>query len=100
KEWYHELPAVTVAVTPSTGNCGYATSNCCRATVEPLRPVPGKRPANGLGVWALRKSRFAWSRSGEVERYCRGMKLRFCEMGSATPRLPTYAASSTNLPGN
>src|SRR5919204_2130258 len=31
-------------------NCGYGRSSCERGTIEPLKPVPGRRPWNGFAT--------------------------------------------------
>src|SRR5262245_26323339 len=75
-ELYQDLPSLLVVL--MSPNCGYGRSNCERAIVALLRPLPGKRPANGFTTVPVRKvllASIAAVRELSVFRYWTGSAL-------------------------
>ena len=70
-------------------NCGNGRSSCWRLMVAVLRPVPGTRPAKGLGSWVERYDGFPPSASMALSRSERGSELMFVLTASLLTLLPT-----------
>ena len=77
---------------------GKANSNCWRATVAPLRPEFGSKPAIGFGVCWLKEA-CLWSTGIEFNASS-GMKFSASVTGSRRVMLPAYDASANHPPGS
>src|SRR5437763_13477658 len=80
----YELPMVRLcSITPElklpvpVGYCGKRDSSCATDVVVPAGVPLVIRPENGLGTVAVSSLMSAWSRTGDVLRYCRGMPFNW-----------------------